>query len=114
MERIATARLVFGACFASLMGAWLFRVNLHSDDTGILASLILINSAVAAFILPRRWWWVALVIAASIVASEFYRNGASLGRHLLLVTAFVVVVCVLGAGAGAAAQWIVRAVGQAR
>ncbi len=42
------------------MSAWLYRVNLHTDDTGILAGLILISSAVAAAIPPHGCWPAAL------------------------------------------------------
>ena len=108
-ERFVIARLVFGTAFMALSGAWLYRVNLHTDDSGILAGLILINSAVVAFIVPRRWWPVATLIGVCVVASEFHRSGETLGRQIALVAAFVMVISTLGAGAGVAAQWLVRA-----
>lgn len=108
MEKFAIARLVFGSAFMALSGAWLYRVNLHTDDTGILAGLILINSAVVAFIVPRRWWPAATLIGVCVVASEFQRSGETLGPHIGLVAAFVMVISILGAGAGAAAQWLIR------
>jgi hypothetical protein len=49
-----------------------------------LAEPILISWAVATAILPRGWWPAALVIGASVVASEFYPSGQTVGRHILL------------------------------
>ena len=94
-------RVLSGTAFAGLMGAWLFRLNLQTDDTGILAGLILISSAVAAMILPRGWWAPASVIALSVITSEFVRSGEVVGRHIILVSAFVLVLS--GAGIGTAA-----------
>jgi hypothetical protein len=65
-------------------------VNLHTDDTGILAGLILISSAVTAAIPPRGCWPAALAIGASVIASEFYRSGRTVGRHILLGDSFFV------------------------
>ncbi|HST79282.1 MAG TPA: hypothetical protein VLN58_12410 [Verrucomicrobiae bacterium] len=89
-----------GLLFVALMSIWLYRVNLHTDDTGILAGLILISSAVATSILPRGWWPVALAIGASVIASQTYRSGQTFDRHILLVAGFALSLTCAGIGAG--------------
>ena len=78
-------RAALGALFTGAFGAWLFRANLTTDDTGIVAGLILLGSAVAAWILPPRWWPMAAGIPLCVLLSEIYRRETKLDPGFLLV-----------------------------
>lgn len=108
MNKLLIIRVVSGMVFVGLMSIWLYRVDLHTDDTGILAGLILISSAVAAIILPRSWWPAALAIGAGVIASEFYRSGHVIGRQLVLVAGFILLLSSVGIGAAVALRLMLR------
>src|SRR5438105_4319005 len=92
-------RIMVGLALAAAEGAWLFRYNLHTDDTGILVGMILIGSATVAAILPGRWWPAAFAMGACVIASELYRSGAHAG--VALVALFVLFVSGVGVGTSA-------------
>jgi hypothetical protein len=105
---MAAFRIVSGWIFAAAVGALLYRVNLHTDDAGVLAGLILIGSAMAAFILPRSWWPAAMIVGLSVIASEYFRSGSMLGGHIAGVAAFILFLSLAGIGAVTALRVVLQ------
>ena len=105
---MTSVRVIAGTAFGAFVGAWLYRVNQHTDDTGILAGLILIGSAMATLILPRRWWPLAMIVGGCVIASEFYRSGSQMNGHVTGVAAFIVVLSFAGVGAATALRLLVQ------
>lgn len=108
MNKLLIIRVMSGMVFVGLMSVWLYRVNLHTDDTGILAGLILIGSAVAAIILPRGWWPAALAIGAGVIASEFSRSGQTLNRQMILVSGFILALACAGIAIAMGLRFMMR------
>jgi hypothetical protein len=49
--------------------------DLHTDDTGIVAGLIVLTSFAAAIVGPRHAWRWALIIAAGVPVAEAWAHG---------------------------------------
>jgi hypothetical protein len=55
-----------------LAAAFLFQGNLHTDDTGIIAGLILTFAAVLAFLFRKAGLVFGSFLGLSVVVSEFW------------------------------------------
>ena len=58
--------------FAAAFSIWLGRVELHTDDTGILVGLIGIGGFVLAMVEPRRPWLWGLIVPAGVILVEVW------------------------------------------
>ena len=107
----STIRAVLGAVFTAAFGAWLFKANLTTDDTGIVVGLIVLGSAVAAAILPARWWPAASLIGLCVIASEVVRRDKPMDPGFFLVAVAILAFSLAGIGAslGARRLWGAKA-----
>ncbi len=108
MNRIRWLIAIF---LALCEGVFLARMDLISDDTGILVGLTLIGCFLLGVLAPRRGWLFGFVVAFWLVAAEVFnffwiapRPSVRQPAQLLLVVLFINGVCLAGAGAGWAAQ----------
>ena len=76
-------------------GLLLVPYDLHTDDTGVEAGLLLLASLALGALAPRRWWLIGLAVGLPIPFAEF--AGAP-GRVPPGIVA--VVVTIAGAGIG--------------
>ena len=53
---------------AALFSAWLGRVELHTDDTGIEVGLMVIGAFLLGVCAPRRPWVWGLIVPFGIIA----------------------------------------------
>jgi hypothetical protein len=95
---------------ALAIAAFLFRGNLHTDDTGIVAGLLLLSAVVLAFVFRKAGLLFGSLLGCSIVLSELWnlRTGAprphmarlsDFALLFLFVTALSVVGSLAGYGA---------------
>ena len=67
-------------------GLWLAQADLHTDDTGIIATLLLAVALVLSAIRPRMAAWIALAVGLPIPIIEI-TGGASWAPLAALVFA---------------------------
>ena len=82
------------------------RVELRSDDAGVIVALVLFATAFLGFLHPKRaWLWAAMALAVP-VAEMIYGKNPDLAdpQGLLLLTAFVGTIGLAGTYAGAFAR----------
>jgi hypothetical protein len=89
-------QLIAAAFFGLTFSAWLGRVELHTDDTGILVGLIGLGSFLLAMVEPRRPWIWGIVVPAGIIAVEVWNHHGELG-----VAAFTIAIATIGSYLGA-------------
>ena len=99
-------------------GAFLFRGNLHTDDTGIIAGLLLLSAAVLAFVFRQAGLLLGSLLGCSIVLSELWNLRAGTPRpHMArlsdfaLLFLFVTALSVAGSLAGFAARRVLKKAG---
>lgn len=92
---------------ASLAAVFLFHGNLHTDDTGIIAGLILLLAGTLAFLFRKAGLILGSFLGLSIVASELWnwkmgtpRPHMSKLSDFVLLFLFVSVLSVAGSLAG--------------
>ena len=100
------------ALFSTLLAAaFLFRGNLHTDDTGILAGLLLLFAATLGFVFRKAGLLFGSLLGCSIVLSELWNLRAGSPRpHIAkfsdfaLLFLFVTAVSLAGSFAGFGAR----------
>ncbi|HKV93515.1 MAG TPA: hypothetical protein VJW20_13290 [Candidatus Angelobacter sp.] len=74
---------------ASLAAVFLFQGNLHTDDTGIFAGLILLFAGALAFLFRKAGLVLGSLLGLSIVASELWNWRMSTPRaHMVKLSDF--------------------------
>jgi|ERR1051326_2859754 hypothetical protein len=103
---------------ALVAAAFLFQGNLHTDDTGIIAGLVLLFAAILAFIFRKPGLVFGFLLGLSIVASEFWNLKMGIPRahmsklsHFVLLLLFVSALSAAGSLAGFAARRAMRRTG---
>ena len=91
----ARVRDALAVVLAVAAGLLLVPYDLHTDDTGVEAGLLLLASLALGALAPRRWWLIGLAVGLPIPFAEF--AGAP-GRVPPGIVA--VVVTIAGAGIG--------------
>lgn len=98
--------------------ALLFRANLHTDDDGILAGLLLLFAAAVSFLSQRLGRIAGSLLGLSIVSSEawnFHVNGPrpsmSSFLNFLVLAAFLTAIAAAGAFLGYGAGVLSRRAG---
>lgn len=88
-------------------GSFLFWGNLHTDDTGIIAGLIFIFTAMTGFVFQKAGLICGSAMGLSILASELWRlrlagprPSLSTFKDFVLLFLFVSVVSVIGSLTG--------------
>jgi hypothetical protein len=90
------------ASYALLIAAdaFLMRAELHTDDDGILAGLVLLTALLLGSLHPRRAWQWALLVGPCIPLSDLiFGHGMKL-RDMMLLTAFLAALGLIGAYLG--------------
>lgn len=92
---------------AILAAAFLFQGNLHTDDTGVVAGLILLFAGILAFLFRKAGLTLGSLLGLSIVASELWNWKMGIPRsHMakfsdfVLLFLFVSALSVVGSLAG--------------
>jgi hypothetical protein len=86
------------AMFLALaFSVWLGRVDLHTDDTGILVGLIGCGGLFAALVEPRRPWVWGLIVPSGVIAVELWTHP---GPGTLAIAALTTAVASVGAYTG--------------
>jgi hypothetical protein len=94
--------------FCSLAIAFLARLELHSDDTGIEVFCILLSTLILGFCHPARAWQWALLIGLAVPAAGWiWRTPKPVID--LTVPAFVMAVGLLGSYAGVFVRRVISA-----
>ncbi len=88
-------------CIAATL--FIGRVELRSDDTGVIVGLVLISTAVLGFLHPKRaWLWIITALAVPAAEMLYGKNpDFSAPEGLLLITTFVSTIGLAGSYAGA-------------
>lgn len=90
-------------CFAAT--ALLVRYDLHTDDAGVEAFLILVVTFLLGCLHPRRAWQWALLVGASIPAAELLPGARSTelkqAWDLTMLTGFLIALGLAGSYSGA-------------
>lgn len=104
-----------------LAAAFLFQGNLHTDDTGIIAGLILVFAAALAFLFRKPGLVFGSLLGLSIVASELWNLKTGIPRaHMakfsdfVLLFLFVSALSVAGSLAGYGARRAIQRPGPSR
>jgi hypothetical protein len=104
MQKVEWPLAFLSAIFAA---AFLFQGNLHTDDTGIIAGLILLFAAVLAFLFRKAGFILGSLLGLSILASELWNwkmiaPRAHMGKFsdFMLLFLFVSALSVAGSLAG--------------
>jgi hypothetical protein len=94
-----------------LAAVFLFQGNLHTDDIGIVAGLILLSAATLAFLFRKPGLIFGSLLGLSIMASEFWnlkfgapRPHLSTISDFMLLFLFVTALSVAGSFAGFGAR----------
>lgn len=82
--------------------AFLMRAELHTDDDGILAGLVLLTALLLGSLHPRRAWQWALLVGPSIPLSDLLFGNGMKPRDLVLLVGFLVAIGMIGAYIGVA------------
>jgi FtsH-binding integral membrane protein len=85
--------------FGLSLSAWLGRVDLHSDDTGILLGLIGLGGFLLAMVEPRRPLTWGIIVPAGVILVEVWRGAEHLGS-VLAIAAVTVATASLGSYLG--------------
>jgi hypothetical protein len=100
---------------ALLAAIFLFQSNLHTDDTGVIAGLLLIFAATLAFLFCKAGLLFGSLLGLSIVLSEIWNFKFGIPRkhmtqisHFALLFLFVSALSVTGSVAGFAARRALR------
>ena len=103
---------------ATLAAVFLFRANLHTDDTGMIVGLILLFAGILAFLFRKPGLVMGPLLGLSIVASEFWNWKTGIPRaHMsrpsdfALLFLFVSAFSVAGSLAGFGARRALRRTG---
>ena len=98
-----------------LSGIFLFQGNLHTDDTGIIAGLLLIFAAALAFLFCKAGLLFGSLLGLSIVVSEIWnfkfgipRTNISQIFHFVLLFLFVSALSMAGSLIGFGARRALR------
>jgi hypothetical protein len=101
-----------------LAAAFLFQGNLHTDDTGIIAGLILTFAAALAFLFRKAGLVSGSFLGLSVVASEWWNLRFGVPRtHMAKISDFVLLflfvsaLSVAGSFAGFGARRAIRGSG---
>ena len=87
MKRLEWAWALIGALLAA---TFLFQGNLHTDDTGIVAGLVVTFAAALAFLFHKPGLVFGSLLGLSVVASEFWNLRFGVPRtHMAKVSDFV-------------------------
>ncbi|HZS26018.1 MAG TPA: hypothetical protein VFB76_02215 [Candidatus Angelobacter sp.] len=82
----------------TLAAAFLFQGNLHTDDTGIIAGLILLFAGILAFLFRKAGLILGALLGLSIVASELWNWKMGTPRaHMSKFSDFVLLFVVVSA-----------------
>ena len=107
--RLFAALALAAACIAVLI-----RLDLHSDDTGVLVFLILTTAFLLTAVCPRRPWAWALLLASSLTVAEVYnfyygapRPGLQTVLSIAPIGLFITAVSLLGAYAAVLLRWLI-------
>jgi hypothetical protein len=92
------------AAYAILVGAdaFLMRAELHTDDDGIMAGLVLLTALVLGSLHPRRAWQWALLAGPCIPLSDVLLGKGMALRDAVLLTAFLAALGLIGTYVGVA------------
>ncbi|HTT61553.1 MAG TPA: hypothetical protein VLX58_05025 [Bryobacteraceae bacterium] len=92
---------------AAAAAAFLFRAELRTDDSGVLALCVIVAAFLPGWLHPRRAWQWALLTGPAIPAADLYRLIAGAGPPsppgpggFALLMGFVIVLGLLGSYAG--------------
>src|ERR1017187_2933268 len=93
---------------------FLARVELTSDDAGIIAGLIFLSACALALLQPRHAWRWGLIIGLAIPAAELYaiyfgtpRSGLSAPKGWAGVMAITLAIAMAGAYIGAGVRKLI-------
>ncbi len=87
MRKVEWPLALLGAVLAA---AFLFQGNLHTDDTGIIAGLILLFAGALAFLFRKAGLVVGSLLGLSVVASELWNRKMGIPRaHMARFSDFV-------------------------
>jgi heme/copper-type cytochrome/quinol oxidase subunit 4 len=91
------------AIVAGLAAVFLFSANLHTDDTGIIAGVLLLLAALVSLLSRRIGRQLGSLLGLSIVTSELWnffvlapRSGMRRPMDFILLTMVVTVIAVAG------------------
>ena len=108
MKRLEWAWAMIGGLVAA---TFLFQGNLHTDDTGIVAGLIVAFAAALAFLFHKPGLVLGSLLGLSIVASELWnlrfgvpRTHMAKASDFVLLFLFVTALSVAGSLAGFGAR----------
>ena len=90
--------LAYALCAAA--DVFLMRVELRSDDTGVIAFLILLATFLLGSLHPRHAWQWALLVGLSLPAADLLFGARMSWGDAAKVAAFVVAIGLVGAYAG--------------
>ena len=82
--------------------AFLMRAELHTDDAGILAGLVLLTALLLGSLRPRRAWQWALLVGPCIPLSDLLFGAPMKLRDGMLLVAFLAGIGLVGAYVGVA------------
>lgn len=98
--------------FATAAGIFLGRVELHSDDTGVEAVLLLAVTFILGCWRPRNAWQWALIVGVCIPGAQLLFGSVQprqAAASMLQMFGFVLVVGLAGSYAGVLARKMLRA-----
>ncbi|HEY7405415.1 MAG TPA: hypothetical protein VIB39_17950 [Candidatus Angelobacter sp.] len=111
----------FALLGAILAAVFLFRGNLHTDDTGIIAGLILLFAGILAFLFRKAGLILGSLLGLSIVVSELWNWKMGIPRaHMakssdfVLLFLFVSALSVAGSLAGFGMRRAIQKAGPSR
>jgi hypothetical protein len=113
MRRFEWPLALIGSVVAAI---FLFQGNLHTDDTGIMAGLLLIFAAALAFLFCKPGLLFGSLLELSIVVSEILskfgvpRTNMSQISHFVLLFLFVSALSVAGSLIGLGARRALRSI----
>jgi hypothetical protein len=85
--------------FGLSLSAWLGRVDLHTDDTGILLGLIGLGGFSLAVVEAKRPWTWGVIVPAGVILVEIWR-GVEHPGSVLAIAAVTIAIASLGAYLG--------------
>ena len=114
MRRFEWPLALIGSVVAAI---FLFQGNLHTDDTGIMAGLLLIFAAALAFLFCKPGLLFGSLLELSIVVSEIWNSKFGVPRtnmsqisHFVLLFLFVSALSMAGSLIGFGARRALRSI----